>query len=571
MAVQCWSVRQPVPLLPDCPLAAFLVYAPRVRRALTERILFRNGGIFMSENKPRRIGDYEVIRELGHGGMGEVYLVRNVLSDRVEAMKVLLPSLAGRSEFVARFMREIKVLASLDHPNIAALRTAFTAEDQFVMIMEYVEGTTLAEHLEKGPFLPSEALNYTGQVLAALSYAHGKHVIHRDIKPGNMMLTPQGVVKLMDFGLARSSDEIGLTITGTTLGSLDYASPEQVQSQPTDERSDLYSVGVSLYQMVTGQRMFSVTSSFSIMEAQIKQTPRPPIEILPTVSRPLSDVVMMAVSKDPAQRFQSADAFRNALSQIDQSPAQPSNQQTQVVAASSVTKPAFDPGFTVPDTANSGSQSNRNLLLVLGAALVAALLAGAAMYRSRQHSPQDVVAATSVQMPSTSANASAPADHASTQNQGAPPPQPPPTPAATDSQPPVVDTTAPKQPAVMAHKARPEGQNLNPAPAVSAEDIQAQQQAALEQKKLLDSMETEIDQLDSRAATAESSIDTLEQQLHRDGLGLRGDVVASRNNLRTDMSRARQAMDASDIERARRYIDMAHRELEHLEAFLGRR
>jgi predicted nucleic acid-binding Zn-ribbon protein len=123
----------------------------------------------------------------------------------------------------------------------------------------------------------------------------------------------------------------------------------------------------------------------------------------------------------------------------------------------------------------------------------------------------------------------------------------------------------------MAHKARPEGQNLNPAPAVSAEDIQAQQQAALEQKKLLDSMETEIDQLDSRAATAESSIDTLEQQLHRDGLGLRGDVVASRNNLRTDMSRARQAMDASDIERARRYIDMAHRELEHLEAFLGRR
>src|SRR5664279_5055919 len=168
-----------------------------------------NGGIFMSENTTKRIGDYEVIRQLGHGGMGEVYLVRNVLSDRVEAMKVLLPSLAGRSEFVARFMREIKVLASLDHPNIAALRTAFTAEDQFVMIMEYVEGTTLAEHLEKGPFLPSEALNYTGQVLAALSYAHGKHVIHRDIKPGNMMLTPQGVVKLMDFGLARSSDEIG--------------------------------------------------------------------------------------------------------------------------------------------------------------------------------------------------------------------------------------------------------------------------------------------------------------------------------------------------------------------------
>src|SRR5664279_4555750 len=380
----------------------------------------RNGGIFMSANSPRRISDYELIRDLGHGGMGQVFLVRNVVTDRTEAMKVLLPSLAGQGDFVARFMREIKVLASLDHPNIAALRTAFTANDQFVMVMEYVEGETLAQHLEKGPLSTGQALNYIDQVLSALSYAHGKHVIHRDIKPGNMMLTPQGVVKLMDFGLARSADDVGLTMTGTTLGSLDYASPEQVQSQPTDERSDLYSVGVSLYQMVTGQRMFSATSSFSLMEAQIKQTPRPPIEIVPTVPKALNDVIMMAISKDPAQRFQTADAFRKALSQVDQSPAQASNQQTQVVAASSVTKPAFDPGFTVPDTANSGSQSNRNLLLVLGAALVAALLAGAAMYRSRQHSPQDVVAATSVQMPSTSANASAPADHASTQNQGAP-------------------------------------------------------------------------------------------------------------------------------------------------------
>jgi len=516
----------------------------------------------MSENTPKRIGDYEVIRELGHGGMGEVYLVRNVLSDRTEAMKVLLPSLAGRSEFVARFMREIKVLASLEHPNIAALRTAFTANDQFVMIMEYVEGTTLAERLEKGPFSTSDALNYIGQVLAALSYAHGKHVIHRDIKPGNMMLTPQGVVKLMDFGLARSADEVGLTLTGTTLGSLDYASPEQVQSQPTDERSDLYSVGVSLYQMVTGQRMFSVTSSFSIMEAQIKQTPRPPIEVVPTVPKVLNDVIMMAVSKDPAQRFQSADAFRNALSQINQSAAQSSNQQTQAAATFTAAKPAFDPGFTVPEKVDPASRTNRDLMLILGAVLVAAVLAGAAMYKSRQHAPQAVAAATSVQAPSTPGNA---------QNQDSAPPQVSPPQAVTDSQPPEAKTAAPKQPAVVARKARAEGDNMNVAPAVPAEDIQAQQQAAMDQKKLLDAMETEIDQLDSRAASAESSIDTLEQQLHNNGLGLRGDVVSSRNSMRTDIAKAKQAMEASDTERARRYMDMAHRELEHLEAFLGRR
>src|SRR5271157_4640120 len=462
------------------------------------------GGLVMSENTPQRIGDYEIIRELGHGGMGKVLQVRNVLTDRIEAMKVVLPDLAGRSDFVSRFMREIKTLAGLDHPNIAALRTAFTAGDQFVMIIEYVEGVTLADKLQRGPFSTADALNYTSQALSALSYAHSKHVIHRDIKPGNMMLTPQGVVKLMDFGLARSVDEVGLTMTGTTLGSLDYASPEQVQSQPTDERSDLYSVGVSLYQMVTGQRMFSATSSFSIMEAQIKQTPRPPIEFVPTVPKTLNDVIMMAVSKDPAQRFQSADAFRNALSQINQSAAQSSNQQTQAAATFTAAKPAFDPGFTVPEKVDPASRTNRNLMLILGAVLGAAVLAGAAMYKSRQHAPQAVAAATSVQAPSTPGNA---------QNQDSAPPQVSPPQAVTDSQPPEAKTAAPKQPAVVARKARAEGDNMNSAPAVPAEDIQAQQQAAMDQKKLLDAMETEIDQLDSRAASAESSIDTLEQQL----------------------------------------------------------
>src|SRR5262252_5266921 len=118
----------------------------------------------MSDNVPERIGDYEIIRELGHGGMGKVYLARNVLSNRTEAMKVILPDLAGRTEFVARFMREIKTLASLDHPNIAALRTAFTAGNQFVMTMEYVDGISLADRLAQGPLSTADALDYTNQV-----------------------------------------------------------------------------------------------------------------------------------------------------------------------------------------------------------------------------------------------------------------------------------------------------------------------------------------------------------------------------------------------------------------------
>ena len=270
----------------------------------------------MSQETNRRMGDYEILGELGSGGMGRVYRVRNVLSDRVEAMKVLLPDLAGRQELAARFLREIKVLASLNHPNIAQLRTAVTLDNQLVMIMEYVEGTSLAERIERGPIAPSDALNYIDQVLNALSYAHSQHVIHRDIKPANMMLTPQGVVKLMDFGIARSEADSGLTMTGSTLGSLSYMSPEQTMGAGTDARSDLYSVGVSLYEMVTGQRPFQGDSDFAIMAAQVKEMPKPPIELQPGLPAALNEIILMAIAKDPGQRFQSADAFRNALSNV---------------------------------------------------------------------------------------------------------------------------------------------------------------------------------------------------------------------------------------------------------------
>src|ERR1700687_2715680 len=154
----------------------------------------------------QHLGDYEILGVLGAGGMGKVYKVRNTISDRVEAMKILLPDLAGQKELADRFLREIKVLASLHHPNIAALRTALTLDNQLVMIMEFVPGTTLAAHLEEKAISWGDALTYMDQVLAALSYAHKQKVIHRDIKPANMMLMPSGVIKLMDFGIARRSE-----------------------------------------------------------------------------------------------------------------------------------------------------------------------------------------------------------------------------------------------------------------------------------------------------------------------------------------------------------------------------
>jgi eukaryotic-like serine/threonine-protein kinase len=267
----------------------------------------------MSEETSRRIGDYEILGVLGKGGMGKVFKVRNVISDRIEAMKILLPDLAGRQDLADRFLREIKVLASLNHPNIASLQTALTLNNQLVMVMEYVEGMTLGERLEQGPISPTEVVNYADQVLGALSYAHRRNVIHRDIKPANMMLTPEGVVKLMDFGIARSSGDAGLTMAGTTIGSLYYMSPEQVKGETTDARSDLYSLGVSLYEMVTGQRPFRADSDYSIMAAHVQEMPKPPVELRSDLPAALNEIILTAIAKEPGRRFQSADAFRNAL------------------------------------------------------------------------------------------------------------------------------------------------------------------------------------------------------------------------------------------------------------------
>jgi serine/threonine protein kinase len=275
----------------------------------------------MSDETTKRIGDYEILKELGAGGMGKVYQVRNVITDRIEAMKVLLPDLASTPDLAARFLREVKLTASLDHPNICALRTAFSNDNRLYMVMEYVEGTTMATKLDMGPLSVNDAVKYINQVLSAVSYAHQRHIIHRDIKPANMMLTTQGVIKLMDFGIARSGDERGLTMTGTTLGSIGYMSPEQVRGDPVDARSDLYSVGIVLYEFVTGRRPFLANSEYSIMAAHLNQAPKPPLELNPGLPAALNEIILMAIAKDPAKRFQAAEAFANALTTVPASSA----------------------------------------------------------------------------------------------------------------------------------------------------------------------------------------------------------------------------------------------------------
>src|ERR1700676_5139955 len=271
----------------------------------------------MSDFNPgQHIGDYEVISILGAGGIGKGYKVRNLISDRTEALKVLLPDLSSQQSLADRFLREIRLLATLNHPNIAALRTALTFDNQLVMVMEFVEGETIANLIARAPISTSDCVNYSDQVLAALSYAHQQNIIHRDIKPANIMLTPQGIVKLMDFGIARSFQDGSLTSTGTTLGSLNYMPPEQVRGEAADARSDIYSFGVSLYEMLTGKLPFRGDSQYSMKTAHLNENPPEPITLRADIPDGLNQIIMMAMAKDPANRFQTADAFRNALKSV---------------------------------------------------------------------------------------------------------------------------------------------------------------------------------------------------------------------------------------------------------------
>jgi serine/threonine protein kinase len=262
------------------------------------------------------IGDYQIISVIGRGGMGKVFKVRNLLSDRIEAMKVLLPGTDPRADMVERFLREIKVVAALDHPGIASLRTALRANDQILMIMEYVEGTSLHSRMLQGPIGTARAVRFIQQVLDALAFAHRRGVVHRDIKPSNILVAPNDTIKLTDFGIASRSGDPRLTGEGVALGSLFYMSPEQMKAEAVDARSDLYSVGVTLYEMVTGQPPVQGTSFYSILKAHMEGKPRPATELAPHLPPELSRVISKSLEKLPEARFQSAGEFHAALSRV---------------------------------------------------------------------------------------------------------------------------------------------------------------------------------------------------------------------------------------------------------------
>ena len=258
-------------------------------------------------------GRYRIVSPLGSGGMADVYLAEDERLGRQVAVKVLKAKLAADDEFVERFRIEARAAASLNHASIVGVYDRGTAEGVTYIAMEYVPGETLKQRLRRDGALPSdEAVQIALAVLSALGAAHGRDIVHRDVTSYNVMLAEDGRVVVTDFGIARMG-ESALTRTGAMMGTSSYLSPEQAQGRPADERSDLYNLGVVLYEMLTGRVPFKGETDVAVAMQHVRTAPPNPRTLVPGISEALAAVVMRALSKDPADRFQSADEFAAAL------------------------------------------------------------------------------------------------------------------------------------------------------------------------------------------------------------------------------------------------------------------
>ena len=266
-------------------------------------------------------GRYEIRELIGVGGMANVYKAYDVLEDRIVAVKILREEYMDNDEFMRRFRNESRAISLLDHPNIVKVYDVIFSNRIQSIVMEYIDGITLKDYIDQEHVLRwKEAVHFTVQILKALQHAHDKGIVHRDVKPHNIMLLSDGSIKITDFGIARFSRSNTKTITDKAIGSVHYISPEQASGACTDARSDLYSLGVMMFEMLTGKLPFEADSLVSVAIKQIQSEPIRPRSINPDIPEGLEEIVMRAMQKDASKRYQSAAEMLHDIDEFKKNP-----------------------------------------------------------------------------------------------------------------------------------------------------------------------------------------------------------------------------------------------------------
>jgi len=266
-------------------------------------------------------GRYELLELIGVGGMADIYKARDITEDKIVAAKILKNELAESEDFLRRFRNESKAIALLSHPNIVKISdVGFSDKVQFI-VMEYIDGITLTEYIERQGVLKwRDVIHFITQILRALQHAHDRGIVHRDIKSQNVMLLPDGTIKVMDFGIARFNRETDKTMSEKAIGSVHYISPEQARGDATDEKSDIYSVGVMLYEMLTGKKPFDGDNPVSIALMHMQTQPKKPTDINSSIPDGLEEITLKAMQKEPAKRYQTAGEMINDIEEFKKNP-----------------------------------------------------------------------------------------------------------------------------------------------------------------------------------------------------------------------------------------------------------
>jgi predicted Ser/Thr protein kinase len=300
-----------------------------------------------------QISQYRLVEKLGEGGMGVVYKAVDTMLDRQVAVKLLSSQLAGNNELMERFKAEAKMQATLSHPNITMLYSYLIWEGRAVMVMEFVEGETLHQmSARRGPIAAGEALPLFKQALLGIGAAHRRGIVHRDIKPSNIMVNKENQVKVMDFGIAKVLGSTGMTRTNMYMGTAAYMAPEQVLNKPVDARTDIYALGVTLYEILSGQVPFRADSDYEVLSAHVQRTPVSPDEHCPNIPPACVDAIMRALSKEPEKRFATTEEFCAALDRTGDCAAATAPSATGLANAPG---PVHATVFVPPGAANPGN------------------------------------------------------------------------------------------------------------------------------------------------------------------------------------------------------------------------